>query len=823
MKPSAFLLFVALPAWGVTLVSNGRTEFAICVTPQPSAPDQRAVVELQQFIGEMSGVRLPVVSNCQPAKSRYIFVGDSAALHSVLPGIDARAFGPEEYVLKTAGKHLVIAGGAPRGTLYGVYGFLDRLGCRWFTGQVTRIPKRSAIRIDSLDAREKPAFEYREPFFTEAFDRDWAARNRTNGNSSHLDASTGGKVEYYPFVHSFYQLVPPEKYFKEHPEYFSLIDGARRVERGQLCLTNPAVSKIAVEQVRAWIREHPSAKIFSVSQNDWEGWCECDRCRRVEEEEGGRHSGPLLRFVNAVAAEIAKTAPDKLIDTLAYWYTEDPPAKVRPLPNVRIRLCPIGVCEAHPYEKCSRSAYFVRNLKAWSRITNQLYIWHYNTNFAHYLSPFPDFDELAADIPLYHRSGVVGLFLQGGYAPGGGAENAELRSYVMARLLWNPAADVNREISDFLEAVYGAAAQPIRQYLDRLQREVRPDPDGAGQHIWIFNLPDFSPDFLREANALFARALEMSGDNPAVRRRVERARLPLEYVDLVRSREYRMNGDLYTPDDLPGWQLRFHEFARKLRGFGIQSIREGRTLEQDEKAGDAMRAYPVLRLENEHWRLAIVPELAGRIVQMISKENAGRDLLRAPKPGEGNYPGVSGEIVQAFPDFPLRAWDIDWKAAQPGAPGEVLLEGSCSNGLQLDRRIRLEGDRIRIEVTARNTSREPLDVVLQERTDFEPGDIDALRIRYRPRRGNDVDRTILTPGEQPNGSETQRNEMVPAGEWTLVRSHERAIVNSFEPDLTERTTLSWTAKGGPRVTLGAWSKKRRLGSGEQVRLTMIYR
>ena len=199
--------------------------------------------------------------------------------------------------------------------------------------------------------------------------------------------------------------------------------GGRRggTERGQLCLTNPEVLRLAIAQVEEWIAQHPEATIFSVSQNDWEGWCECDRCRRVEQEEGGQHSGPLLRFVNAVAEEIGKRHPGKLIDTLAYWYTENPPKNVRPAPNVRIRLCPIGICVAHSFTSCPRSGYFYRNLQAWSKITNQLYIWHYNTNFSHYLMPFPDFDELAADIPVYQKHGVVGLFMQGAYAKGGGA------------------------------------------------------------------------------------------------------------------------------------------------------------------------------------------------------------------------------------------------------------------------------------------------------------------------------------------------------------------------------------------------------------------
>lgn len=819
MKTVALVLLPVVSLCAATLTRGGKSEFSICVAAQAPPAERRAAAELQRFVEEMSGAKLAVLDACDP-EGAHVFVGDSPALRGVMPGFDARSFGAEEFVLKTVGKHIVIAGGGPRGTMYGVYTFLDRLGCRWFTSDVSRIPKRPTIETGALDVREKPAFEYREPFFTEAFQRDWAARNRTNGNSSQLDESTGGKVEYFPFVHSFEQLVPPSKYFKDHPEYFSLIDGARRSERSQLCLTNPEVLRIAVAQVRQWIREHPTAKIFTVSQNDWEGWCECDRCRRVEREEGGRHSGPLLRFVNAVAAEIEKSNPDKLIDTLAYWYTEDPPALARPRPNVRIRLCPIGACEAHPYEQCPRSAYFAKNLKAWSGITDQLYIWHYNTNFSHYLAPFPDLDEFTADIPLYRRSGVVGLFLQGGYAPGGGAESSELRAYVMARLLWNPAADSRREMNDFLDAVYGSAAGAMREYYERLQREVRPAPQGAGQHIWIFNLPDFTPAFFGDAKRLLQKARASAGD-PAVRRRVERAALPVEYAELTQAKEYRIAGDTYAPEDLAGWQKRFHEFAAKLRTFGVQSLREGRSLEEDEKAADAMRAYQVIPIENEHWRLAVAPELGGRIVRMTSKQG-GVELLRATKPGEGGYPNLGGQVAQAFPDYPLRAWDTKWNVLSKGRD-EVVLEGACPNGVRLTRRIRLDGEWVRTALEARNTSAAALEVALQMRADFEPGDIDSARVHFRAASGAEVDRTVMTAGEQPNGSETRARENVPAGEWALNRVGLPGIVNAFAPALTERTLLSWTAKGGPRVTLGVWSKKQVLKMGETVELRADYR
>ena len=438
--------------------------YSICLCSQASPSEQRGANELQRFVEEMSGARLGITTDCRTSRP-LIFIGDSPALRRVAKGFDAAAFGPEEFLLKTAGRHIVIAGGRQRGIMYGVYTFLERLGCRWFTPEISRIPKRSTIEFPrSTNARSRLSNTAR---FISAKPSTRTGRRATKPTatpppSMHPPAARWSTS---PSSTASYSLVPPEKYFQSHPEYFALVDGVRRPDNAQLCLTNPDVLKIAVARVREWIKEHPTASILSVSQNDGSGWCECDRCRRVEQEEGGQHSGPILRFVNAVAAEIEKTDPGKLIDTLAYAYSENPPAHVRPRPNVRIRLCPIGVCEAHPYEQCPRSAYFLRNLKTWAAITNQLYIWHYNTNFSHYLTPFPDFDELAADIPLYQRSGVVGIFLEGSYEAGGGGENAELRSYITARLLWNPHIDVERDLDEFFEGVYGPAAKPMRAVL----------------------------------------------------------------------------------------------------------------------------------------------------------------------------------------------------------------------------------------------------------------------------------------------------------------------------------------------------------------------
>jgi hypothetical protein len=795
----------------LTLVREGRPDYSICLSPDASPSEKHAAAELQRFVEEMSGARLPIVGDAGATGRNLVLVGRSRTLDGLGLAIPFDTLGAEGFALQTTGPHVAIVGGRERGTMYGVYAFLEKLGCRWFTAEVSRIPKLRTIALAPLNERQRPAFEYREPYFTEAFDKDWAARNRTNGQSANLDASTGGKIQYHPFVHSFEELVPPKVHFKEHPEYFSLIDGARREVRSQLCLTNRDVLRLAIEQVERWIADHPEATIFSVSQNDWEGWCECDACRAVEAEEGGTHSGPILRFVNAVAEAIGKRHPDKLIDTLAYWYSEDPPRLVRPRPNVRIRLCPIDACEAHDYAKCPRNAYFMKNLRAWSEITNQLYIWHYNTNFAHYLAPFPDFDQLATTMPLYHRHGVVGVFLEGAYAPGGGGENAELRSYVMARQLWDPAVDVNRTVDEFLDGVYGKSARAMRRYFDLLQAEAR-----RGLHLWIFVIPPFSAAFLTQAQAIFREA-EAAADNDAVRRRVRKARLPIDYLDLLRAKTYTVRGNQYAPADLASLTSRFTSFFATLRGFGITSIHEGRDLAVDERELAALRAQPVFTVENAAWRLDVAPGLDGRAIHLIEKRR-NRDVLRDVESTERGYPNLGGLNLEMRNGYHSPVVAIEWQASVSPDGTAVVLTGTAANGIALRRTLRLSADGLDIETVATNGTAAAVPVALYSRLELEPGPIDDAVVSFRAQSGTAVNRKLIVPATKPSGYETWSGTDQPDGE---LRLGDR--ICRFDKAQVARTYLNWTAKGSPRAMFGHWSAPRELPAGGSVTLRVSLR
>ncbi len=812
----------------LALAKEGKSDYSILVAEAAPPSEEHAALELQKFLEEITGARLAIVTDAEEAMGKLVLLGDSKAMRKLAPDITFDKLGGEDFVLRTAGDHLIIAGGKPRGTMYGVYGLLDRLGCRWFTPEVSVIPNKPTLSVYPLNETHRPAFEYRDPRFTEAVDKDWSARNRLNGSNQKLDESTGGKISYFPFVHSFYRILPPKQYFHDHPEYYALVDGTRRGDDAQLCLTNPEVLQLTVQTVLRWINEHPEASIYSVSQNDTQGWCECENCQRVEEEEGGAHSGPILRFVNAVATEVGKTHPDKLIDTLAYWYSEPPPTKVRPVPNVRVRLCPIGVCEAHPYEHCEYSQYFVEHLRAWGRITNQLYIWHYVTNFSHYLLPFPDFDELAADFPLYKKNGVVGIFLEGDGAPGGGGENAELRSYVMARLLWDPNTNVSKTVDEFMAAYYGKAARTMRAYFDLQHHQVRLAPRGEGNHMWIFNHPGapyLSEEFLAQATKLLNEAESAAADD-ATRRRVQRARLSIDYVKFSHSKVFLVRDGWYGPSNPEHLQVDFKKIVADARSFGITEFHESRRIEEDEEAfAKLIKPYPAVTLENSALRVIVVPELKGRIISIIDKAS-GAEVVRHPDPGERTFPDTSGAAVYAAADYvQAKTYDSTWQLEGTPTTQEVRLSGTSPEGLKFQRAIHLLTDKpgVHTETTLENSGNTPLDAVLSARFDAPPMDLARSAISFRYQAGKTARKPVLTPGQEPTGTDWYADSDLPDGELTLTGVTEAVSVTvSFPKEQVARCSTQWNGKGDRRVTLAVWSPKRTLAPGDSMKLEADY-
>lgn len=557
----------------VNFVQNGKTDYCTILALDASPSEQWAAGELKRFVQEMSGATLHEFEEDGTVPAHAIIIGDSITLKVLDSKIDVGALGDEGYMIKTEGDRIIIAGGKLRGTMYGVYAFLESLGCRFLSDTVTKVPKKSNITFGPIDISEKPAFEYRDVYIREAMKPDYAARNRGNSANAGLDVKRGGSIAYYPFVHSFASLIPLDKYWATHQEYFSEIGGKRTNQNTQLCMSNPEVVKVATETVLGWMRDHPDAKLYSVSQNDWYNNCQCANCKAIDDAEGSP-SGLLLRFVNAIAAETEKVYPDKLIDTLAYQWTEKPPKITKPRANVRVRLCPIFCCEAHPYETCDapENKAFMENLANWSKVTDKLYIWHYNTSFAHYSNPFPDFRQLMDTAKLYKRSGVKGIFWEGSYSAGGGGEFGFLRAYLLSKITWNPDIDGTAVMKSFCDDYYGKGGRYIWEYVQLLEDKVT--KDNIHMKIWAGPVDAYlTPEIIAKSDALFDKA-EAAAESPDILDRVKQARLPIEYVKLMQP--IMRNEFKGKEADL---RKQLDGFVVKCKHYGMDAISEGESLD----------------------------------------------------------------------------------------------------------------------------------------------------------------------------------------------------------------------------------------------------
>lgn len=515
--PFVFLIGVhcGFASGDLELVKNGRSDFSVYVDASASPSVRASVDTLRRYIREISGAQLAVAHTLRKEGRQIVFeVG--ACTDS---DFKMWELGNDGFRLKTDSRSLFITANTERGIRNAVYTFLETyLGCRKYKPAVTVIPKKSTIILPGIDDTEVPPVTFRMQSF---YEPSYAAWHKLHTND-----------DWGLFVHTFRTLVPPEKYFDRHPEYFSELKGNRTPE-GQLCLTNPDVFRIVVDELRARMKENPEARFWSVSQNDTYCPCECEACGAIDSVEGSP-AGSILSFVNRVADEF----PDKVISTLAYQYSRRAPKHTKPRPNVNIMLCSIECNRSRPLADAPNSASFVEDVEDWCKLTNNIFLWDYVIQFRNLVSPFPNLRVLQPNIQFFVENGITSIYEQG--LPDMHGEFAELRIYLIAKLLWNPYVNIDAVMDDFLQGYYGGAAQYIRRYIDVMHDALA----ASGEDLLIYGYPSpsesgyLSAAMMETYDSLFNQAENAVKNESAYLFRVQTARLPLQFALLEQAKVY---------------------------------------------------------------------------------------------------------------------------------------------------------------------------------------------------------------------------------------------------------------------------------------------
>lgn len=609
----------------LNIVGSGATHYKIAIKSNASQAEQFAANELSDFIFQSSAVAIPIVSEEEIVGNKFISIGKTSKFATLNVNIKSSDLNYDGFVIKTNGESVYVCGDNDRGTLYGIYDFLERfVGVKFLAPDETYVPTLDTISINQMDIKEVPLFRqriyYNNSIKVSAL---FEARTRMYSDITLINDKYGVGPEWFKgpsgTIHNIYDYVSRNEYYEEHPEFFASFTNNRIKEylQDDVCYTNGidengeidetmdlSVAKIALNSLKNHAHNSPEAVFFMIGMNDFTySFCECETCVARNKKYGSR-GGTVSVFMNAMARNITEWSKTEYpegreinIVFFAYRWIETPPViitansyepaheHVKLENNVYVRIAPITANYGYSFIDEKQDPTQTQMVLGWSAVADNLMFWDYQNQYKHYLMYFPNLSYLAENIKFYKDINVVYLMNQSSYN-GASDWQSILKYYVASKLYWHPDRNVNELVDEFIKYYHGDAAAPyIRQYIDMMEDhyvQVREQEnfrihcvDSVGSYLDISNNPI---GLLEKGERVLKEGLEKIKDDTSLsteRREILRNRLTSvlilpQYTILNRYNDY------YT-DNKKLYAIEFFENVSKT---GLTRVAEGKRVDQ---------------------------------------------------------------------------------------------------------------------------------------------------------------------------------------------------------------------------------------------------
>lgn len=327
--------------------------------------------------------------------------------------------------------------------------------------------------------------------------------------------------------HTYHHACPSAKYFKDHPEYFGLVNGRRTpvpVKNSTLCISNPAIEDLLVEELIARLDE--GAEGVQLAQQDGRQWCQCENCKAFGGPAADTVGEKLWILHRRVAERVAKLRPGKIVNIISYSETATPPKTFRKFPeNVMVEVC-------HPTES---------RLKEWSEkyevphgFVVYIYLWGNYPMLG--LTAKHSYMHCANFVRMLMRNRVHGIY-RCGFGEMFGTEGPAY--YLFNRLIEEPEADVAAMVREYCERAYGPAADAMLEFHDILDRRLMAaDLMANADSDFGSALPQnpldllayvYTPDVAAHMDAALSRAENLVA-TPKQKTRIALARMEFDYA-----------------------------------------------------------------------------------------------------------------------------------------------------------------------------------------------------------------------------------------------------------------------------------------------------
>lgn len=462
----------------VPLVTGGEARAAIVLAAEPLPREHQAAEELVEHLALMTGVELPALAGeAIPEGLLPVYLGTTA--DDALDALN-RAAGdnPSTFTLRVREDRIDIRGLSDEGTLFGVYELLEQLGFRWYIpgdlGRVVPDGDRAVLAIQT--ETQAPSMDLRLLQPWQSVTTGWIARQRLGGKQR----STGAHG-IPPFSHPG----TARPIFENHPEYFALIGGERRLR--QICASNPGAVALTAQVLRE--RHAPTTEKFYVGMgpNDGTGYCECEDCRELD---GGVYdpfydtvsvTGRYIWFFNRLLEILEDGYPNLHIVWYVYgMHMMPPPPEQQPNPRIVGVFAPISVDRIRGMDNpMSPDRHTLRWLiDEWAKTNpNEMYYRGYYNNLACVQLPKTQIDRVRHEIPAFLERNLNVMrveVIRQAWA------SDPITLYLAARLMWNVETDVDALLEEFYQKFYGPAAAVMREYHEQLEAAFRDTPYMTG-------------------------------------------------------------------------------------------------------------------------------------------------------------------------------------------------------------------------------------------------------------------------------------------------------------------------------------------------------
>ncbi|MBR2374576.1 MAG: DUF4838 domain-containing protein [Lentisphaeria bacterium] len=550
------------------LAQKGKACCEVVIPPKSCAAVKFAAAELQTYLGKITNSQIPAVP--APTGKRTAFIlGEPGAK---LLGFDLKSIDRDGYIIKSRGKNIIIAGtdnpranpakradAFERGTLYGVYEFLERFGGVrfYFPGEMgTVVPLKKDWSIGTIDLIDRPDSQQRTTYCV-------GLKSLGNGKLNIHEGMTEAEIRrlsalrirestlFIPKCHGLAALNLVKRYAKSKPEFFALRpdgtrhDGSRVIRRddrhGQLCFSNNELREVVFQDAKAFLSGKPAAAIgkkywnrnfqsmpfINIMPNDALFQCSCSSCKKVyDSKDPLAASDHIWKFKTWIARKLQQKKIPGFVTMMAYGSYKPIPTMEIP-DNVIVMLALTGPWkEKNPVQQQD-----IDLLKAWNKKLNaKTHLWTYTTKIGNEIPDVPSFTPRATG-SFFKKVApyTFGAFLE--------SETDfwifnSMNYYIFGKVLWDNNTDVDALIKEHCRLMYGPAAAEMEQFYDAIENHwlkdimtnIRDTPVGpkvvkpSQFDIWE---KIYGPTEIKRINALLDKAEKLTLQTPMANKRVK--------------------------------------------------------------------------------------------------------------------------------------------------------------------------------------------------------------------------------------------------------------------------------------------------------------